>query len=59
MVKTFILSKLNHSLFIALPSPDLQFQKTIEELRFYFIWSNKPDKIKRNTLMLDKELKLL
>ena len=55
MVKTFVLSKLNH-LFLALPSPDLQFQKTIEELCFKFIWSNKPDKINRNTLMLDKKL---
>ena len=56
VVKTFILSKLNQ-LFLASPSPDLQFQKTIEELCFKFIWSNKPDKINRNTLMLDKKLR--
>ena len=55
VVKTFILSKLNH-LFLALPSPDHQFQKTFEDLCFKFIWSNKPDKINRKTLMLEKQI---
>ena len=55
VVKTFILSKFNH-LFLALPTPSLQWQKTLDHLCYKFIWSNKPDKIARNVISLEKTL---
>ena len=55
MVKTFLLAKLNH-LFIPLPNPDDSCVKEINELLFKFIWSSKPDKINRYTVMLDKKI---
>ena len=55
IVKTFLLAKLNH-LFTSLPNPDDSFVKEINELLFKFIWSSKPDKINRYTVMLDKKI---
>ena len=55
IVKTFLLAKLNH-LFSSLPNPDDSFVKEINELLFKFIWSSKPDKINRYTVMLDKKI---
>ena len=55
IVKTFLLAKLNH-LFTPLPNPDDSFVKEINELLFKFIWSSKPDKINRYTVMLDKKI---
>ena len=49
VIKSLALSKLNH-LFMALPSPGKEILKQLE-IKFYkFIWSGKPDKIKRNIL---------
>ena len=52
VLKTFIISQFIHLLTI-LPSPSKQFIKNINELFFNFIWSNKPDKIKRIYLTQD------
>ena len=60
VIKTLALSKLNH-LFLSLPSPGKSVLKTIEDMFFKFIWSGKPDKIKRTTLtsnFLDGGLKM-
>ena len=55
IVKTFLLAQLNH-LFTSLPNPEDSFVKEINELLFKFIWSSKPEKINRHTVMLDKKI---
>ena len=52
VIKTLALPKLNH-LFLTLPSPGKTMLKSIEDMFFKFIWSGKPDKIKRSTLTHD------
>jgi hypothetical protein len=49
-----VLSKFVH-LFIALPNPPTEIIKQLEQMSFKFIWSNGPDRIKRNLLMKDTE----
>ena len=46
IIKTFTLSNFIH-LLTTLPSPSKQFIKNVNELFFSFVWSNKPDKVKR------------
>ena len=54
VLKSLLLPKLNH-LFSALPRPpDLVIDKFQKEC-FKFIWRNKPDKVKRDTIMLCPE----
>ena len=55
IIKTFLLSKLNH-LFLVLPDPHEGYIKEINDIFFKFIWSSKPDKINRQTIVLDKKL---
>ena len=52
VLKSFIVSKLNY-LFLCIPDPSKNFIKTLERLFFKFIWNNKPDKIRRNTICMD------
>ena len=40
-------------MFISLPNPDSTFLRELNEIFFNFIWSNKPDKIRRKILTLD------
>ena len=55
VIKTLIISKLNH-LFITLPSPNnILLNQFINKL-FGFIWNEKPDKIKRNSISQSYEL---
>ena len=49
VIKSLALSKLVY-LFICLPNPPLHVLKDINHLFYKFIWQNKPDKIKRDTL---------
>ena len=54
IVKTFLLSKLNH-LLLSLPNPKpslLQIKIQINGIFYRFIWSNKPDKINRDVMRL-------
>ena len=51
VIKTFLLPKLNH-LLLSLPNPDPHVLQRINDLFYRFIWSNKPDKIKRNIMKL-------
>ena len=55
IIKTFLLSKLNH-LFLVLPDPHEGYIKEINDIFLKFIWSSKPDKINRQTIVLDKKL---
>ena len=50
IIKTFALSQLIF-LFQVLPNPPSTFIKELETYLFRFIWSGKPDKIKRTTLI--------
>ena len=50
VVKTFILSKLNH-LFQSLPTPEEKIIARINKLIFKFIWDDKPDKVSRKQCM--------
>ena len=50
VIKSILLSKLVH-LFLALPNPDQKYLKKIEQILFRFLWSNKPDRIKRPKLV--------
>ena len=52
MIKSIFLSKLNH-LFSSLPNPDSSYLETLNDIFFKFIWSNKPDKIKRDAALFD------
>jgi hypothetical protein len=54
VIKSLVLSKFVH-LFIALPNPPTEIIKQLEQMSFKFIWSNGPDRIKRNLLMKDTE----
>ena len=49
VIKSLALSKLNH-LFLSLPSPGKDILKQLETKLYKFIWSGKPDKVKRKTL---------
>ena len=50
VIKTFALPKLIFALS-ALPNPSHITINHIEKIMYAFIWDNKPEKIKRNTLM--------
>ena len=52
IVKTFVLSKLNH-LFSSLPAQQPSIFKKLDDIIYRFIWNNKPDKIKRTQLCQD------
>ena len=52
VLKSFIMSKLNY-LFLCIPDPSKNFIKTLERLFFKFIWNDKPDKIRRNTICMN------
>ena len=49
IIETFILSKLNH-LFLSLPNPNPNLLSKINSILCSFLWSNKPDKIKRDVV---------
>jgi hypothetical protein len=49
VIKSFALPKLIYVLSV-LPLPSLKNIKTLEKCMFDFIWNNKPEKIKRDTL---------
>ena len=51
VIKTFILSKLNH-LLLSLPNPNPYLLSKINSILYSFLWSNKPDKIKRDVVRL-------
>ena len=55
IVKTFLLSKLIY-IFTALPDPDSNGIKELNDMFFNFIWSGKPDKINRKVLFMDKTI---
>ena len=50
LIKSLFLSKANH-LLATLPNPSATFVKKLEKTLFQFVWDNKPEKIKRTTLM--------
>ena len=50
VIRTFFLAKLNH-LFLSLPNPNDIWLTQLNDILFKFIWSDKPDKINRKTLM--------
>jgi hypothetical protein len=52
VIKSLGLSQLVF-LFSVLPDPPIQFIKDLESIIFKFIWSGKPDKVKRLTLIGD------
>ena len=47
IIKSLLISKLNY-LFLTLPNPPGIFLKELNQILFNFVWSNKPDKIKRS-----------
>ena len=47
IIKSLLISKLNY-LFLTLPNPPCVFLKDLNQILFNFVWSNKPDKIKRS-----------
>ena len=49
LIKSLFLAKMNHKLSI-LPNPKASFIKELDNAFYKFVWSNKPDKIKRSTL---------
>ena len=49
VIKSLALSKLNH-LFLSLPSPGKDIFKELETMFYKFIWSGKPDKVKRKII---------
>ena len=53
VIKTLLMSKLNHA-FSAPPDPEDKLIKEINDIFFQFIWSNKPAKINREVVTLDK-----
>ena len=53
VIKTLLMSKLNHA-FSTLPDPEDKLIKEINDIFFKFIWSNKPAKINREVVTLDK-----
>lgn len=50
VIKTLIVPKINH-LILTLPNPLLEFIRSFERKLFKFIWNEKPDKIKRSTVI--------
>ena len=54
VLKTLILSKFIH-IFSILPIPE-SFIRKLNAIFFKFLWNNKPDKIKRETVCLDYQL---
>jgi hypothetical protein len=50
ITKSLALSKIT-MLFLTIPSPPLSLLKKLESAVFKFIWNDKPDKIKRGTLI--------
>ena len=54
VVKTLLLPKFTH-LFISLPKPKDETLKEIETIFYKYIWSNKPDRIARKTLIQNIE----
>ena len=54
VIKSLALPKLIH-LFSALPNPPKYILSELEKIFFKFIWNNKPDKIKRKTLISSYE----
>ena len=51
VIKTLIISKIVHIL-ISLPTPSIKIINKINKLLYTFLWSNKPDQIKRNVTIL-------
>lgn len=49
VIKSLFLAKINHILSI-LPIPNKKFITDLQKIFFQFLWSNKPDKIKRKTI---------
>ena len=56
IIKTLALPKLNH-LIMGLPNPPEEMINYIQTLFYKFIWSNGPDKVKRNIIL--KVLKMV
>ena len=52
LIKPLLISQFNH-LFISLPDPSDKLIKEMRNTMFEFLWNNKPDKIKRDTLCAD------
>jgi exonuclease III len=52
IVKTLIVSKLIYALNV-LPTPPKEKMKEIQDSLYKFIWDDKPDKVKRETLIAD------
>ena len=52
VIKTLVIPKLNH-LILTIPNPSVEFIIAFERKLFNFVWNNKPDKIKRNSLVQD------
>ena len=53
VMKTLFLSKINH-LLISLPNPKSQTVRQIEGLFYGFLWSDKPSKISKTIITLNK-----
>ena len=49
LMKTYLISQIVYLLSI-LPAPSLEFIKQVEQTLFKFLWNNKVERIKRNTL---------
>ena len=47
IIKSLFISKLNY-LFLTLPNPPDVFLKELTHILFTFVWSNKPNRIKRS-----------
>ena len=54
IIKTFAVSQLVYVLTV-LPTPPVDFLQQVNRLFHKFIWNNKPDKIKRSTLLNNKQ----
>ena len=52
IIKTLALSKINY-LIMSLPNPSTNYIKNLQNLMFNFLWSGKPDKVKRNLIIQD------
>jgi hypothetical protein len=50
IIKTLLISKLVYAINV-IPSPPEEKIKEIEDMLYKFLWDNKPDKIKRDTLI--------
>ena len=53
VIKSLALSQLTY-LFTVLPNPPQDFITDLNRILFEFVWSNKPDKVKRSTLINTK-----